>query len=271
MGRHDYHIRTTELEGLKVHVYYDDNPLHPDEGSDDVFLVSFSNDFHIVRKNMWDVASDFSDFQHPKHKLDDAGEGCDFSDPGNEPEDSEADPVWRVKYAEACDDQIESLLLASGVDTEFENEAGRQAAGASYRERHDLWYEWQQFKKAHAEWACFELHVSNYGGGHIGLSLGDIYEGGTEDRWGYARDPAGFVMVRKAVGWHHPLEKVAQSMVDEWQHYCDGEVYGYVVEDENGDTIDSCWGFIGDIDECEQEGLNAAQAELNHRKSRMTA
>jgi hypothetical protein len=37
---------------------------------------------------------------------------------------------------------------------------------------------------------------------------------------------------------------------DYWTHedveaYEDGEVYGYVIEDENETTIDSCWGFYG--------------------------
>jgi len=273
MGLSDYHIHTIEVEGLKVQLYYDDSPSHPDEGNDELFLVSFSNDFHVVRKNTWDDVGDFRDFLLPKYKLDieEGEEDDDFEDPGEEPQDSPADPHWRKKYIEACDDQIEGLLLASGDDTDFENLSGRHAAQAQYRKRHDLWYEWQQYKKAHAEWACFVLDARNYGGGHISLYLGDIYQGQEKDCWGNPRDPVGFVMVKKSAGWHNELQKVAESLVEEWQSYCNGEVYGYVVEDENGERLDSCWGFIGDRDYCEKSGIDSAKAELEHRKARMTA
>lgn len=45
-------------------------------------------------------------------------------------------------------------------------------------------------------------------------------------------------------------EKYAKSVLDEYQKWCNGEVYGVVIEtfDEDGEHIDteSCWGFIGD-------------------------
>lgn len=31
----------------------------------------------------------------------------------------------------------------------------------------------------------------------------------------------------------------------EWRQYFEGDVYGYVVEDANGEHLDSCWGFYG--------------------------
>jgi len=274
MSRSDYHIRTTEVEGLKVHIYYDEHPSHPDEGNDDLFLVSFSNDFHVVRKATWDCLGDFRDFMHPKYKLEmleDEEDDEDYEEPEEEPKDNRTDPLWRKTYCEACDNQIESLLHASGEDTDFDNLAGRAAATRDYGRRHDLWYEWQRYKKEHAEWACFTLNVHYHGGGHTGLSLGGIYTGLDEDQWGQPESPRGFVMVKKSAGWNDDFGKVAEALVEEWQSYCDGEVYGYVVEDEEGAELDSCWGFIGDIDYCEENGLDMARAELTQRKARMTA
>lgn len=274
MSRSDYHIRTTEVEGLKVHIYYDEYPSHPDEGTDDLFIVSFSNDFHIVRKSTWDCLGDFRDFMHPKYKVDmpeDEEEDGDYEEPEEEPKDNKTDPLWRKTYCEACDNQIESLLHASGEDTDFDNPAGLSAASKDYGRRHDLWYEWQRYKKEHAEWACFTLSVCYYGGGNTSLSLGDIYTGVEEDHWGQPDAPRGFVMVKKSAGWLQPLEEVAEALVEEWQSYCNGSVYGYVVEDENGEEIDSCWGYIGDDIYCEECGIEAAKAELTHRKARMTA
>ena len=40
-------------------------------------------------------------------------------------------------------------------------------------------------------------------------------------------------------------ERILQSEVDEWGKYINGEVYGYIVKDEEGEEVDSCWGFIG--------------------------
>jgi hypothetical protein len=34
--------------------------------------------------------------------------------------------------------------------------------------------------------------------------------------------------------------------IEEYDKFLRGDVYGYVIEDEAGETIDSCWGFLGD-------------------------
>lgn len=271
MPRSDYLVEEYEVGDCKVEIYYDDSPQHPDEGSDDLFLVSFSNDFHVVRKNTWDDVGDFRDFLLPKYKLDlrEGEEDGDFSDPGDEPQDNPTDPHWRRKYTEGCDDQIEGLLLASGEDTDFDNEAGCAAALADYQKRHDLWYEWQQYKKAHAEWACFTLDVRNYGGGHIMLALGDIYDGSEVNRWGDPQEPDGFVMVKKTAGWHHPPQQVAEALLKEWQSYCDGEVYGFIVTELDGTDVDSCWGFVGDLDYCKEEAEGVAKYHNEHRRKQL--
>lgn len=40
-----------------------------------------------------------------------------------------------------------------------------------------------------------------------------------------------------------------ESEIETYSKYLNGEVYGYDVKDPNGDSIDSCWGFIGDYDD----------------------
>lgn len=37
-----------------------------------------------------------------------------------------------------------------------------------------------------------------------------------------------------------------RSTVEEMGKLCNGEVYGYEILDEEGNHVDSCWGFIGD-------------------------
>lgn len=44
------------------------------------------------------------------------------------------------------------------------------------------------------------------------------------------------------------LERAEKSLiaeVEEYDNYLTGKVYGYVVEDEVGEELESCWGFIG--------------------------
>lgn len=36
-----------------------------------------------------------------------------------------------------------------------------------------------------------------------------------------------------------------RSEVEEYDAYLTGDVYGYIVEDQDGEELDSCWGFIG--------------------------
>ena len=49
------------------------------------------------------------------------------------------------------------------------------------------------------------------------------------------------------------------SEVKTYDQYLTGDVYGYIIEDEEGDHVDSCWGFYGE-EFAEQEG----QSMLNY-------
>jgi len=67
--------------------------------------------------------------------------------------------------------------------------------------------------------------------------------------------------------WEHPTsdmgaktyadrQKDAAGFLREYTAWCNGEVYGYVIEDEDGDTLDSCFGHVG------SDGLEDQIAEL---------
>lgn len=45
------------------------------------------------------------------------------------------------------------------------------------------------------------------------------------------------------------VENMLRAEVREYNHYLQGDVYGYTVEDEDGRPVDSCWGFIGCFEE----------------------
>ena len=38
-------------------------------------------------------------------------------------------------------------------------------------------------------------------------------------------------------------------MIKSWNDYLSGNVYGFIIEDEKGEQLGSCWGFYGDIED----------------------
>lgn len=55
------------------------------------------------------------------------------------------------------------------------------------------------------------------------------------------------------------LNNILTGEVEEYDSYLTGDVYGFIVEDEEGDTIESCWGFNGDQEYCLKEGVSTAE------------
>ena len=55
-------------------------------------------------------------------------------------------------------------------------------------------------------------------------------------------------------------EKQLQNNVDLWGYWAWGDVYGYSVEDSEGEIIDSCWGYYGD--EHDKSGLLEAAKDI---------
>jgi len=55
-----------------------------------------------------------------------------------------------------------------------------------------------------------------------------------------------------------------RSEVKDYDNYLTGEVYGFLVEDETGSIVYSCWGFNGDSKYALEEGISVAQATIRH-------
>lgn len=54
--------------------------------------------------------------------------------------------------------------------------------------------------------------------------------------------------------------KDCKSSLSSCQAIVDGDVYGFVIGDDDDDHIDSCWGFIGDESYCLEEARGIARA-----------
>jgi hypothetical protein len=66
----------------------------------------------------------------------------------------------------------------------------------------------------------------------------------------------GYVYVSRAE-WPdaEAAERAAECLVNEWNDYLSGNVYGYRVKDSDGDTVDSCWGYTGDPGDPDASGV----------------
>jgi hypothetical protein len=53
-----------------------------------------------------------------------------------------------------------------------------------------------------------------------------------------------------------------ESEVEEFNQFLNGQVYGYDIEDEDGDVVDSCWGIYG-LEYCESEARSTAETILD--------
>lgn len=62
------------------------------------------------------------------------------------------------------------------------------------------------------------------------------------------------------------IEKYLRSEVETYDQYLTGDVWGYIIQDEDGnEDYDSCWGYFGQ-DDCIEAVKLALQAEIEYQK-----
>lgn len=79
-----------------------------------------------------------------------------------------------------------------------------------------------------------------------------------------------FGKTRMAKGMKDAAKDQLQKEVKTYDQYLTGEVYGYMVKDEKGEELDSCWGFFGEdaAKEQGQDSLKYLQAQADKEKMR---
>lgn len=101
--------------------------------------------------------------------------------------------------------------------------------------------EYMKTHKLYHNHVVFPLFAYVHSG--VALSLGQGYP--FNDPWDSGQ--IGYVLVRRNAVKKGAEEKLkaAESLVKTWNEYLSGDVYGYVIEDAEGNHLDSCWGFYG--------------------------
>ena len=122
----------------------------------------------------------------------------------------------------------------------------------------------EEIEKITKEYEIFPLYAYVHSGASFRL-------GGFSCPWDSGQ--CGFVLVRKDAGWvveegekpEQAYLKAAESFVKDLDNVAQGYVYRYSVEDEDGDIIDSCCGFVGDYDNEDCGPLTEARDAVKRR------
>jgi hypothetical protein len=108
---------------------------------------------------------------------------------------------------------------------------------------------------------------------HSGLRMWVGSENHQCDPGGWDSGQVGFIyatpdMIRKEYGEFNAetvaqATKVLRQEVETFDQYLSGDVWGFIVEDDNGNHLDSCWGFFGH-DYAKQQGEEALRYATEH-------
>jgi hypothetical protein len=176
--------------------------------------------------------------------------------PSNSPDE------WEVYMAESVapgmDERIDRLysrIVTAKYDTPEYKPQLRQYDEARSKAIH---------KALDAAYLMLPLYLFDHSGISMSTgSFGDPWDSG-QVGWIYmdrktAIENWGKAKLTKAVR-AQALESL-KSEVEVYDQFLTGDVYGYVVEDEDGAEVDSCWGFFG-LDYCRAEAVSAADSHL---------
>ncbi len=169
---------------------------------------------------------------HSRYNLGDLHENTDYT---TEPEDKLAEHIYY--NVDECYKEI---------DFEFDDK-GRDWYGDFEGEEWQIKRIWKWIEKN-----VIFLPLTLYD--HSGLSMRTGLSG-----WRWDSGQVGYIYVtkkklEKEFGWKKltkkrikKVEQILEKEVEIYSYYLEGAVYGYVIEDEDGNEIDdgSCWGFFG--------------------------
>ncbi len=101
---------------------------------------------------------------------------------------------------------------------------------------------------------------------HSGVVLALSREGNFPDRqWDVSQ--LGYVFVSKKE-WktREKAREAALGLIETWNQYLSGDVWGYIITDDEGNDVESCWGFYGE-DAAREEGESMLAACIKHAEA----
>ena len=123
-------------------------------------------------------------------------------------------------------------------------------------------------------WFMFPVYSLIHSGVSLSLAKQDLLN---YDPGGWDTSFMGFALVRRIKGWAWRKDKAyekAQLIVETWNQYLSGDVYGYMIgvpdddDPEEFDEVGGCWGFYGD--EGIKQIISEAKPEIDSMIERET-
>lgn len=145
--------------------------------------------------------------------------------------DSDASVDIGAIFSDALDAHEERV--EAGIDSERPSDGWAEVKRYLIEERGAL--EESMVGLAMTDHSGLYLHVDVADGSNVGDGWDTAFIG-----WAYLTAEAA-----KELGDHAAPRDCALAEAREYAAYLSGDIYGYVVSDEDDDILESCWGFIG--------------------------
>jgi len=174
-------------------------------------------------------------------------------------------PSGRFRVDAELDDDAENPWKDCDTGFEYHFEAGRYISDISKDFPMDCHPGGPRFKAGHPDYWWYPVYAYIHSGITVSLSPFSC-------RWDSG--VLGWVAVKRPSRggeWRRQKDflKYLQGMIDVYDDYLTGNVYGYLVVDtKTGDELDSCWGYYGN--DHEKSGLlEAGKAQADYYESQL--
>ena len=129
------------------------------------------------------------------------------------------------------ENQDEHAFIATTRNRYFEVDGPNGETASTIGENLEEW------EKTHH---VYKLNAMIHSGVHLSITsdLKQYY-------MGFDSGQIGFLLVTRDESEIPYPQKYAEGMVEEWNQYLSGDVWGFTIEDGEGNHIDSCFGFYG--------------------------
>lgn len=158
------------------------------------------------------------------------------------------------------DEWEEAVFLVTTKNRHFEKHPDLSLPSGDYSNVTAEQFQDEEFAEAvRAKYEVYPLFAYIHSG--IALSLGRSYP--FDCPWDSGQ--IGFVLVDREEVGEENLDRNAEATVETWNQFLSGDVWGYEIEDKDGEFVDSCWGFYG-REYCEEQAREALEAAEQYQE-----
>lgn len=256
--------KSEEYRGCNIDWYYDENAESPREWDNVGHMICFSRNYSLGDKHNYNSDTALQQLAFELASYDDIWELL------TSPLDGSHDAF--VEFKEYTSEELAEM----GADCQPETKGRARFYDPGWKE---YTYEWDcdsldEMKEVIIDQIDYDsisnddamkliekyaviMPISVYE--HSGMT---IWYGHPNDRWDSGCVGFGYMTKKEVIegwpsttnedNWKEEAAKHMETEMSVYRAYVEGDVYGFVVTDEEGEEIDSCWGYYGDKDVDEQ-------------------